>query len=298
VAQSVVNYNLVSKQNYLCGESPVWISKTKTLCWTDIDGKTLHKKNMESNKISNVKMSGRVSCIAPNVSGGFIAAMDHSIINLNAEYKILSTVKTIENGNSNWRLNDGKADRSGNFFWVGSIYLPRDKKNAALWRFSSDGTMKKILENLTTSNGLAWSPDGNTMYLADSWDSTIWKYDYNQKTGNISNKRIFFQTNINQGRPDGACVDSQGYYWFAGFDGGRVLRISPQGELDRELILPMKRPTMPAFGGDKMNTLFITSFGNVSNTPLPKASDVMNGNIISLPTDVIGFQETPFKYTT
>ena len=115
--QSAVNYNIVSSQNYLCGESPVWISKTKTLCWTDIDGKTLHKKNIQSKKILNFKMSGKVSCIAPNISGGFIAAMDHSIINLDSEFNILSTVKTMENGNSDWRLNDGKADRSENFFW-------------------------------------------------------------------------------------------------------------------------------------------------------------------------------------
>tara|TARA_B110000211_G_scaffold234586_1_gene304902 strand:+ start:443 stop:1357 length:915 start_codon:yes stop_codon:yes gene_type:complete len=293
--QSALNYKVVSNESYLCGESPVWISRTKTLYWTDIDGKTLHKKNMQSKKILDFKMPGQISCIAPNISGGFIAAMDHSIINLDSEYQILSTIKTIENGDSNWRLNDGKADRSGNFFWVGSVYLPRDKKNAALWRVSSDGTIKKILENLTTSNGLSWSPDGNTMYLADSWESTIWKYDYNQKTGDISNKCIFFKTNKNQGRPDGACVDSLGCYWFAGFDGGRILRISPCGELNREIIVPMKRPTMPAFGGRNMNTLFVTSFGNTSNTNSIKDNDPMNGNIISLSLDVKGFEETPFN---
>jgi sugar lactone lactonase YvrE len=296
VEQSAVNYNIVSSQNYLCGESPVWMSKTKTLCWTDIDGKTLHKKHMQSKKILNFKMSGKVSCIAPNTSGGFIAAMDHSILNLDSEFNILSTVTTIKNGNSSWRLNDGKADRSGNFFWVGSIYLPRDKKHAALWRLSSDGKMKKILRGLTTSNGLAWSPDGSTMYLSDSWESTIWKYDYNQKTGDISNKRMFFTTNKNQGRPDGACVDSLGHYWFAGFDGGRILRISPEGELNKEILVPMKRPTMPAFGGSKMNTLFITSFGGISNPTLSKANALMDGNIISLQLDVRGFEETPFNY--
>ena len=295
VKLSAVNYKVVSNQNYLCGESPVWISRTKTLCWTDIDGKTLHSKNVQSKKILNFKMPGQVSCIAPNIAGGFIAAMDHSIINLDSEYRILSTIKKIENGNPNWRLNDGKVDRSGSFFWVGSIYLPRDKKAAALWRVSSDGTIKKILKNLTTTNGIAWSPDGNTMYLADSWESTIYKFDYSQKTGDISNKRIFFETNETQGRPDGACVDSLGYYWFAGFDGGRILRISPGGELNREIIVPMKRPTMPAFGGHDMNTLFVTSFGNTSNKTSLNDSDPMGGNVISLPLDIKGFEETPFN---
>ena len=124
------------------------------------------------------------------------------------------------------------------------------------------------------------------MYLADSWESTIYKFDYSQKTGDISNKRIFFETNETQGRPDGACVDSLGYYWFAGFDGGRILRISPGGELNREIIVPMKRPTMPAFGGPDMNTLFVTSFGNTSNKTSLNDSDPMAGNVISLPLDV------------
>ena len=112
----------------------------------------------------------------------------------------------------------------------------------------------------------------------------------------ISINNIFFETNETQGRPDGACVDSLGYYWFAGFDGGRILRISPCGKIDREIIAPMKRPTMPAFGGHNMNTLFVTSFGNTSNETSLTNNDPMGGNVISLLLDVKGLEETPFNW--
>ena len=133
-------------------------------------------------------------------------------------------------------MNDGKADRSGNYFGLEAFSLPRNKKKADLWRFSANGEIKKIVGNITTSNGLSWSPCGNIMYHADSWSSKIWRYDYDLTKGEISNKTLFYSTNKEQGRPDGACVDENGFYWSACFDGGRILRISPDGILDKENI--------------------------------------------------------------
>ena len=290
-----MNYKIVNSKIYLCGESPVWSKSSNNLYWTDIDGKSLHILNLLSGKVLDFKMPGRVSCIAPLFSGGFIAAMENKILKLNERFDILKTLNTLQISNLNWRFNDGKTDRTGSFFWVGSIYLPRDRKEAGLWRYSNDGKLKKIMGGLTTSNGLAWSPDGNIMYHSDSWQSTIWKYDYNKITGDITNKNIFFKTNKRQGRPDGACVDMQGYYWSAGFDGGKLLRISPEGQLDREIILPMIRPTMPAFGGKDMKSIFITSFGNRKAYSNKFENDTEAGKVISINVGIVGIEETLFK---
>ena len=263
-----------------------------SLHWTDIDGKKLYIKDFKNNKILSTKMLGRVSCIAPLISGGFIAAMENQLIKINQFHKkprVLTEVFPID---PSTRLNDGKTDRGGNFFWVGSIFLPRDKKASGLWRYSSNGEIKRIVSNITTSNGLSWSPCGNIMYHSDSWSSKIWKYDYDTIKGEIKNKRIFYITSKKQGRPDGACVDISGYYWTACFNGGRILRISPEGVLDREFIVPMLRPTMIAFGGNNMNTLFVTSYGKNN---IFERNNKEAGKLISIQTQIKGIAETLFK---
>ena len=283
---------MISSVRNLCGESPVWMPSRNSLYWTDIDGKKLYKKDFNNNKILSTKMLGRVSCIAPLASGGFIAAMENQLIKLNQFHKKPEVLTEVFPTDSSTRLNDGKTDRGGNFFWVGSIFLPRDKKTSGLWRYSSNGEIKKIVGNITTSNGLSWSPCGKVMYHSDSWSSKIWKYDYDTVKGEIKNKRIFYITNKKQGRPDGACVDINGYYWTACFNGGRILRISPEGVLDKEIIVPMLRPTMIAFGGNNMNTLFITSYGKKD---LFEPNNTEAGKLISIHTHIKGIAETLFK---
>ena len=253
------------------------MSLQNALYWTDIDGKLLYMKDFKNNNILSVKMSGRVSCIAPLVSGGFIAAIENKLIKLDQFFNNLEVLTEVFPWDSNIRLNDGRADRGGNYFWVGSIFLPRNKKKAGLWRFSASGEIKKVVSNITTSNGL----------------SKIWQYDYDSSKGEISNKKLFFSTNKKQGRPDGACVDTKGFYWSACFDGGRIIRVSPDGILDKEIQVPMVKPTMIAFGGNEMKTLFITSYGQDLKVPDSKSKEC--GRVISLQTNIKGISETLFK---
>jgi len=288
-----LDYQIISSNRNLCGESPVWMPLQNALYWTDIDGKLLYMKDFKNNNILLVKMSGRVSCIAPVVSGGFIAAIENKLIKLDQSFKNQEVLAEVFPLDTNIRLNDGRADRSGKYFWVGSIFLPRDKKKAGLWRFSANGEIKKIVSNITTSNGLSWSPCGNIMYHSDSWSYKIWQYDYDSKKGEISNKKLFYSTNKKQGRPDGACVDTNGFYWSACFDGGRIIRISPDGMLDKEIFVPMAKPTMIAFGGNEMKTLFITSYGQ--NFKDPNSENKECGRVISLQIKIKGISETLFK---
>jgi sugar lactone lactonase YvrE len=164
------------------------------------------------------------------------------------------------------RFNDGKADAQGRF-WVGTIYEPRDPPLAALYCWSS-GELSRVAGDITVSNGLGWSPDGSVMYWSDTKAHTVFAFDADSETGRVSGQRPFarFETKVAGqslehygGRPDGAAVDIEGCYWVAMFEGQRVVRLSPHGELLAALELPVRCPTMPCFGGDDLKTLFITT---------------------------------------
>jgi sugar lactone lactonase YvrE len=142
-------------------------------------------------------------------------------------------------------------------------------------------------------NGLAFSPDGRTMYLSDSHPSVqaIWAFDYDIDSGTPHNRRLFVDMHQHPGRPDGAAVDSEGGYWICANDAGLIHRFSPDGRLDRSLTVPVKKPTMCAFGGPNLDTLFVTSIrpaGDISDQPLA-------GGVFALQPGAKGLEETCFN---
>ena len=145
------------------------------------------------------------------------------------------------------------------------------------------------LEELVVPNGLAFSPDGRTMYLSDSHPSRqlIWAFDYDIDSGTPHNRRLFVDMNDHPGRPDGAAVDSHGCYWICAIDAGLVLRFTPQGKLDRALPVPVKKPTMCAFGGPRLDTLFVTSIRpqgiDLTDQPLAGGVFALNPGVQGLP---------------
>ena len=149
----------------LCAESPLWDPRRASFCWTDIDGRRLYRVDEHRDSPFSRAMPGRVGCIAMYGPDGYIAAMEDSVVILDADFAICRTICTTGFAPLIERFNDGKLDRSGAFFFVGSIYLPRDRKAAGIWRLSHDGTLTKVVVGLTTANGIAWSPDGSTMYF-------------------------------------------------------------------------------------------------------------------------------------
>jgi sugar lactone lactonase YvrE len=163
------------------------------------------------------------------------------------------------------RFNDGKADPQGRF-WVGTIHDKRESKGA-LYRFAN-GNLDPVVQGVATSNGLAWSPDARTMYWADTKGHAVHAFDFDPEDGELSCQREFqrFETkrpdldlSAYGGRPDGAAVDSEGAYWVAMYEGARLLRLSPAGELLQQIELPLQCPTMPCFGGADLKTLYLTS---------------------------------------
>jgi sugar lactone lactonase YvrE len=148
----------------------------------------------------------------------------------------------------------------------------------ALYRYTPAQGLVSFVQGLLTPNGLAFSPDGRTMYLSDShpMSQKIWCFDYNTQTGEPSNQRLWVDMQQLTGRPDGAAIDSDGCYWICANDAGLVHRFTPQGQLDMSIALPIKKPAMCAFGGDDLRTLFITSIrpSNMDLTDQPLAGGV------------------------
>jgi sugar lactone lactonase YvrE len=187
------------------------------------------------------------------------------------------------------RLNDGKVGPDG-CFWVGSMHdsIPR-QPTAALYRVSPDGTYSKVLDGLRNSNGLAWSPDGQTMFHADTRAPSVCAYDFDRVTGAISNRRLLAAPTELDGLPDGGAVDVDGNYWSAGITAGRLNKISPTGGIVASIGVPAPAPTMPCFGGSNLRTLFVTSLAiDTGSGPVAGTVHCAQSPVAGLPSRIFG----------
>jgi sugar lactone lactonase YvrE len=193
------------------------------------------------------------------MESGFFRLQTHNDGSLDSEL-----LAPVDHSRTDMRLNDGRCDRQGRF-WAGSMVLNMGANAAegALYRYSAGerGPLGAQLGGFIVPNGLGFSPDGRTMYLSDSHPSVqqIWAFDYDIDSGTPTNRRVFVDMNHFCGRPDGAAVDAEGCYWICANDAGLIHRFTPDGRLDRSLTVPVKKPTMCAFGGSRLDTLFVTS---------------------------------------
>jgi sugar lactone lactonase YvrE len=156
------------------------------------------------------------------------------------------------------RLNDGKCDRAGRF-WCASINTDHHTTSAALWRLEAGGDPLLMEDGLIGGNGIAWSRDDRSMYLADTLAGIVWKYEFDLASGQIANRHPFISIDAAQGAPDGGAVDTDGCYWTALFRGGAVARFDPDGKPMQRIGLPVSNPTMCAFGGPHLDILYVTS---------------------------------------
>ncbi len=190
------------------------------------------------------------------------------------------------------RFNDARCDRAGRL-WAGSMPLDAATPTGALYRFDAAGAWEKMDSGFAVSNGLDWSPDDRTFYFVDTGPGIIYAYDFDIATGEISKRREFARIAPEEGRPDGLTVDADGNVWCAIWDGWCVRRYRPDGRLDREISLPVPRPTSCAFGGKDLETLFITS----ARVRLPErtlADAPLSGGVFALEPGVCGQRPVSF----
>lgn len=276
----------------LLGEAPRWHVGERQLYWVDIAASALHRYDPLTGKRDTRTFAEPVGCFAFVRSGGFVLGMREGFALLDDWASDPVPFGTpILRGLSDLRLNDGRTDSIGRF-WAGS-YDGQKTGRAALYRLSGEGTVDKVVGDMMTSNGAAFSPDGRTFYHADTPTHAIRQFPYDPETAQLGEGRIFHQFPAGRGRPDGGSVDAEGCYWSALYDGGRVVRLSPAGDILREIALPVSRPTMIAFGGDDLCTAFVTS-ARQGLSPEELLAQPLAGALFSFRVDVPGLPEVDF----
>lgn len=278
----------------LLGESPMWHAGEQALYWCDIQGKTLNRFKPTTGSLTQWEVDCEPGCVAPSSAGTLLLAMRDGVWRFDVTSGRRTLLASAPYDTSKERFNDGKCDPQGRF-WVGTIYEPRAPALAALYCYA-EGKLERKAQGITVSNGLAWSPDGRTMYWSDTHAHTIFAFDVDPASGALSRRREFASFPVKQagqdlsvygGRPDGAAVDAEGCYWVAMFEGQRLLRLSAAGAVVREVTLPVRCPTMPCFGGADLKTLYITTAR--ANRPAQElAEQPLAGCVLSLRVDVPG----------
>jgi sugar lactone lactonase YvrE len=275
------------------GECPIWHPQESALYWIDIDGRAVHRFHPKTEAHQHWPMPSEPGCIALHADGGLLVAMRSGLALLNTESGQLTHMADAPYDPATTRFNDGRCDAAGRL-WAGTIYEPRDRPDAALFCIEHD-VLRDSGKRATVSNGVAFSPDNRTLYHSDTTSHQIRAYAFDLATASLGDTRIVKQFSTDKshqygGRPDGATVDSEGAYWCAMYEGGRLLRLSPEGEILREVVLPVHCPTMMAFGDDDLRTLYITTVSH--KRPAAELEQYpLSGHVLRLRVDVAGLPE-------
>jgi sugar lactone lactonase YvrE len=260
----------------LLGESPCWDARAGTVCWIDSLAGVLHRQAVAGKWTppDDHALPAPVGSFALCDSGAAVVALKHSFARYDFATRALQTLAGIDCDHPDVRLNDGKCDAWGNFI-AGTLQVNRaagEPVLGGLYRLRPDRTVEPLARGFGLTNGPCFSPDGRTLYVADSSVAvrTIWAYDYTPD-GPLANRRAFVQTEPLGAGPDGATVDAQGFLWTALPRIGKLARFAPDGSLDQMLQMPATHPTSLCFGGPDLAVLYVTTLSKSTNLtgPLP-----------------------------
>jgi sugar lactone lactonase YvrE len=274
------------------GECPIWSTREHVLYWVDIHGSSLNRFDPATGRNTVMHMPAAIGSFALRKPAGFVVALRTGIFLASADGTVGRKIVDAPYDTKTHRFNDGRCDARGRFL-VGSMNEARDANSGALYRLDPDGRLTELFGDIMISNGLAWSPDGRTMYHADTPTHTVRAFAYDPATGTPSQPRTFAQWHGETDRPDGGAVDSEGNYWIAFFRGGKVVKLSPSGRTLAEYPVPAMCPTMCAFGGADLRTLYVTSArGNRDAAELARLPH--SGGVFAMRVDVPGLPDHAF----
>jgi len=279
------------------GESPLWDGRTRHLLWVDIEGQALHQWNWDTEGVTSLTLTHRPGSIA--------LTPDPDIVVLASEHSV--GLLRISTGSIDWkialpipypsvRLNDGRVSAAGDF-WVGSMHVPATDRRfiGTIYRIHPDWTWDPVIVDVGVANALVSTPAG--MHWADSLHGACWTVSDATTAPQVSGTGeplVTFSSVGLAGTPDGACIDAQDDIWLACVHGGVLARFDAAGRLTRQIGLPVRRPTCPAFGGPDLATLFVTTIGGGGNYPVyddePEA-----GRVLALDLGVQGRAEYIFQ---
>ncbi len=299
-----MNWQVVVPQPCELGESPFWHPLEQRLYWVDINGRQLLRCDAQGGQLETWAMEAPAlepGCIAPARRGGLVVALRDGVYRAAQWRGPLTRIASFDYDPASARFNDGKCDTLGRL-WAGTMCDRRGERSAKLYcvdgRAGGAPAVRAMAGGAGTANGLAWSPDNRTLYWADTPSHAIRAWDWDAQGNTLDRERVFktFPPKPEGwqpgqpgylGRPDGAAVDAQGHYWVAMYEGRRVLKLSPQGDLLADIPVPAQCPTMPCFGGPDLKTLYLTS-ASKGRPAEELAALPLSGCVLAMRVDVPG----------
>jgi L-arabinonolactonase len=240
------------------GESVLWDHDAGRLHWVDIESSELWTLDPANGRTSVHRAPERIACFAPRRGGGLLVGFAGGFAFYDPGTGRRKTLAEFEPDNPHTRLNDGKTDRQGRFV-AGGFDEVEGKLVSSVVRLDPDGRMTTLFGGVGCANGICFSPDGATLYFADTNAATMWSYEYDVASGSVGKRALVAGFQDQPGLPDGSCVDAEGFVWNAQWNGRRVVRYAPDGRIDRIIDMPVLNPTCVAFGGANLDTLYITT---------------------------------------
>jgi sugar lactone lactonase YvrE len=283
----------------VCGEGAVWHAAHNAVYWTDINRFLIHRMTLADLSVRTWLFHEPATALAlTDRDDVLVVVLGSRVILWEPATDTRHDPIFLLDGSPSIRLNDARCDPRGSL-WLGSM---RNNVNAdgsscgvggqdgALVRLDPDAKTSSWRKGIGISNTLAWSPDRHRFYFGDTLKNVIWVYDYDASTGAISNERPFFE-GFTRGFPDGSAMDSEGYLWNCRFHGNCIVRVAPDGKIDRVVEMPVKNITTCVFGGSALTTLFVTT----ASAEAPRG-DRLAGSLFSIETGITGQPENHFLY--
>ncbi|MCD0503453.1 SMP-30/gluconolactonase/LRE family protein [Bordetella petrii] len=263
------------------GEGPLWDVQEQRLYWIDSADGRIFRCTADGRELRAWDLPQKIGSMALRQQGGAVLSLARGFHFLDFKTGDVELIVDPEPDKPSNRLNDGKVDRHGRFL-AGSMDTNEDGPNGSLYRLDPDLSLHTLERGIVVSNGPCWSPDGNTFYFNDTWSGEIWAYDYDQQTGQVSNRRAHAKVDMSRGGgADGSTVDADGYLWNALVYDGKLVRYAPDGSVDRVIDMPVKKVTSVMFGGPDLDVLYVTS---MARPPLPRFPDdgVARGSLFAI----------------
>lgn len=253
----------------MLGESPVWDVANGTLYWVDQMRETVRSFQPASGASRDWPVPQIPGSVALAQEGQLLLALADGFHLLDLTSSACTAFAAVQHGGPGVRMNDGRSDRSGRYVG-GSIVFGRAEPDGCLYRLNEDGRVEVLQRGIVVANSVCFNAAGDRLYYADSRAGTILVCDYDPNGSEVGEPRVFADTRPHGSVPDGATVDADGCVWVALIENGRVLRLRPDGALDRTLQLPVPYVTSVCFGGPAMDVLYVTS---VSDTGMRLRTD-------------------------
>ena len=256
------------------GEGPIWTPETNSVTWTDITQNTFHTANIDTGKTESFGVPSMIGAIAQTKDGHYIAATQKGFARISLEGKYSPLHSFLQD---DMRMNDGKVDPAGRF-WAGSMALSFEKDRGSLYVLETDNSYQKVLDNITLSNGMGWSPDAQYFYYIDSIPGVLKRFEYDLDNGKISNPKNLITFAAASGVPDGMSVSSDGKIVVALWDGGRIEIYEPTGAKVSEIKLGVSRPTCCTFAGPNQDILIVST----ASQGIDRANEPLAGKILAV----------------